>query len=103
MADFTRENSFSKGSAASQTSAFQAFRYPQSWTEVHKSARLVTILTRSIKKFSRFSKNQINAGDEGVKENKDYLVAAERRWIQWRDAEAYASGGAAGMSAWRED
>jgi uncharacterized protein YecT (DUF1311 family)/YHS domain-containing protein len=64
-------------------------------------------LNRVYQKILAILQNQIDAGDGGDKETKDYLVAAERKWIQWRDAEAlseaYAGGGAAGMSAWRED
>ena len=44
-------------------------------------------LNQVYQKILAILQNQINAGDDGAKE-KDYLVAAERRWIQWRDAEA---------------
>jgi uncharacterized protein YecT (DUF1311 family) len=63
-------------------------------------------LDRVYQKILAVLESRINAGDNVAKDVKDSLVAAERKWIQWRDAEAlwqaYA-GGAVGGSALRED
>ncbi|MBV8216648.1 MAG: DUF1311 domain-containing protein [Verrucomicrobia bacterium] len=50
--------------------------------------------------------SRVNAGEDDAKPLKDALIAAERAWIQWRDAEALLrayGGGSVGGSALRED
>jgi uncharacterized protein YecT (DUF1311 family) len=49
---------------------------------------------------------KVAAGDASAKNLKDALIAAERAWIKWRDAEALMrayAGGAVGGSALNED